>query len=91
LGINGIFSGPLPRMSTNPEACVTAIYHKAVCIVNEEGTEAAAVTAVSDGSCDESESETFNMVCDRPFLFWIREKKSKQMLFVGRIDEPEEP
>jgi len=79
-------------MSTNPEACVTAIYHKAVCIVNEEGTEAAAVTAVSDGSSgSESERETFNMVCNRPFLFWIREKKSNQMLFVGRIDEPEEP
>jgi len=80
-------------MSTSPEARVTTIYHKAVCIVNEEGTEAAAVTAVSDGSEEgsESEREAFKMVCDRPFLFWIREKKSNQMLFVGRIDEPEEP
>lgn len=54
--------------------------------VNEEGTEAAAVTIVEleKGSVDPSPE----MILDRPFLFAIREKASGAILFLGKIDEP---
>ena len=61
--------------------------HDAYVKVNEEGTEAAAVTTIVIGI----ESETppiphFN--ADRPFLFAIYDEQSGLILFMGRISDP---
>ena len=54
--------------------------------VNEEGTEAAAVTSVSmANSCEPSYS---GFRADRPFVFVIRENQSGVILFIGKIVEP---
>jgi len=61
--------------------------------VNEEGTEAAAVTGievVAFGTARRSSVEPVRFFADRPFLFLIREKSTGVILFIGRIDEPRE-
>jgi len=88
LGVTKIFSGPLARMSSDPSSRVGKIIHKVVIIVNEEGTEAAAVTALSADEC-EGEDPPFRMVCDRPFLFFLRERTTGCVLFMGKIDDPQ--
>ena len=66
--------------------CISSVAHKAFVDVNEEGTEAAAATAV--GVID---SAPLSFTVDRPFLFAIREKLSGTILFLGVIRNPVAP
>eukprot|EP01130_Rhizamoeba_saxonica_P012282 TRINITY_DN515_c0_g1_i2.p1 TRINITY_DN515_c0_g1~~TRINITY_DN515_c0_g1_i2.p1 ORF type:complete len:363 (-),score=68.61 TRINITY_DN515_c0_g1_i2:31-1098(-) len=69
-GVNNIFlEGSLLRVF-DPTVFVSQIIHKAVVKVDEQGTTAAAVTAVVMSRCAVVEQPP-NMVCDRPFLFNI--------------------
>jgi len=54
--------------------------------VDEEGTEAAAVTMVVGGVTSLGRRDTVR--ADRPFLFAIRERISGTILFIGAIVEP---
>ncbi|UCC72893.1 MAG: serpin family protein [Gemmatimonadota bacterium] len=63
---------------------ISKVKHKTFVDVNEEGTEAAAVTAVEIREV--SMPPTF--VIDRPFIFAIREQFSGTILFMGRIVDP---
>jgi len=64
---------------------IDKVLHKTFVDVNEEGTEAAAVTVV--GIYD-SASPAKTMRVDRPFIFAIREKTTGTILFMGKIVEP---
>lgn len=63
------------------------VIHQAFVEVNEEGTEAAAATAVIIGI---KMAPSFPVVfkADRPFLFFIRDKGSGTILFMGRLQKP---
>ena len=63
------------------------IRHKAFVEVNEEGTEAAAATAVEFVKRGLS-SRTPEFRADHPFLFLIRHKPTGAVLFVGRLLNP---
>jgi serpin B len=67
---------------------IAEIFHRAWVEVNEEGTEAAAATAISS---DEGESPQSPPVfrADHPFLFLIRDRTTGCVLFLGRIENPE--
>jgi serine protease inhibitor len=52
--------------------------------VNEEGTEAAAVTTI--GIKEVSMPPSF--VADRPFVFAIRERITNTILFIGKVEHP---
>ena len=58
--------------------------------VNEEGTEAAAATAVVMALCcapmPEQEPKVFQ--ADHPFLFFIRDRNTNAVLFSGRVLDP---
>jgi serpin B len=54
--------------------------------VDEEGTEAAAVTSV--GIELTAMPSIPSMYIDRPFIFAIREHKSGTILFIGKIVNP---
>ena len=58
--------------------------------VNEEGTEAAAVTVVGIEltAVDPNQPPTFHMRVDRPFFFAIRDDVSGTILFMGSIVNP---
>jgi serpin B len=65
------------------------VHHKAVIEVNEEGTEAAAVTSVQVGITSVQQPRPpFKMVVDRPFLFAIRDGRTGMVLFIGAVYEP---
>jgi serpin B len=63
---------------------ITEVKHKTYVAVDEEGTEAAAVTSVGVGVT--SAPQSFRV--DRPFIFVIHEKRSGTILFMGKIVDP---
>ena len=68
---------------------ISAVRQKAFVEVNEERTEAAAVTAValSEG-IDMNPPKPFQMIVDRPFLFLIEDRQTKTVLFMGVVYDP---
>lgn len=64
---------------------ITNVEHKTFVEVDEEGTEAAAVTSVEIGIT--SVREVFVMRVDRPFVFLIRERSTGTILFIGKMME----
>lgn len=81
------FSG----MDGNEDALyIAAVLHKAFVDVNEEGTEAAAATAVVMAlRCAPPPSPVFR--ADHPFVFLIRENRAGSILFLGRVVNPTTP
>jgi len=64
--------------------CITSVKHRTFVDVYEEGTEAAAVTAVEFGRAAAPQ----HITVDRPFLVAIRERLSGTVLFLGRVTNP---
>ena len=74
-----------------PEVWIAQILHRAFVDVNEEGTEAAAVTGAmiaASASC-QPRIRTFEMIVDRPFFFAIRDDRTNTILFMGSVEEPD--
>ncbi|MFP8952102.1 serpin family protein [Natrialbaceae archaeon A-arb3/5] len=63
------------------------IVHQSFVAVDEEGTEAAAATAVETAVSEPS--DYVEMTVDRPFLFYIRDRPTETPLFVGRVIDGE--
>ncbi|MBN2560982.1 MAG: serpin family protein [Phycisphaerae bacterium] len=76
------FSG----MDGTRELFIKKVIHKAYVDVNEEGTEAAAATAVVMKLRAGGPSPVF--IADHPFLFLIRDIRSGSLLFIGRVVDP---
>jgi serpin B len=66
---------------------ISAILHKAFVDVNEEGTEAAAATAVIIG-VESMPVDIEQVQVDRPFMFMIRDMATGSILFAGRVMNP---
>ncbi|MBI5533613.1 MAG: serpin family protein [Deltaproteobacteria bacterium] len=66
------------------------ILHKAFISVDEEGTEAAAATAVIMDACLDAgvPPQGKELIANRPFLFLIRDRTTKSLLFVGQVVDP---
>lgn len=79
---NADFSG----MSSTPGLVVSKVLHKSFVEVNEEGTEDAAATGVEVGLTLAQMTEDF--CCDHPFLFFIKQCKTDNILFFGRMSSP---
>ena len=71
---------------------INRIAHATYLKVDEEGTVAAAVTAViMDAAAEAPEPKPIpQFIADRPFLLAIRDTKTGALLFFGRISDPEE-
>lgn len=67
---------------------ISDVLHKTYVNVDEEGTEAAAVTSVEISLTSIGGPSGFFMRVDRPFIFCIREKSSGTLLFIGRVIDP---
>lgn len=94
MGITDIFSsrkvdltdfGPLRNIT------VDKVIHKAFVEVNEEGTEAAAVTAailVFKSASSHRDDLPVQFHCNRPFIFFIQDNDTRNILFMGAYKNP---
>jgi len=78
------FSG----MTGTHDLCISEVVHQAFVDVNEQGTEAAAATAVIMKSLAVIANPIPVFRMDHPFLFLIRENKTGSILFLGRLADP---
>ena len=94
MGIEAAFgeSADFSKMTDEEKLFVSRILQKAIIRVDEEGTEAAAVTAVvmdAMAAWSEEEPKIYTFYADHPFLFLIRENTDGSILFMGRVHQPE--
>lgn len=80
------FSGMTGKM----DLVISQVIHQAFVEVNEEGTEAAAATAVimKETSAGPGGPKTPVFMADHPFIFIIQQKDSGNILFMGKITNP---
>jgi serpin B len=81
------FSGMTGQPAAQRRLAIGQIKHAAVIDVDEEGTEAAAATAVVMAPTSMPLREAAFLV-DRPFLFYLVDDASGAILFQGRISDP---
>jgi serpin B len=74
----------------NDYLSISAVFHKTFIAVDEEGTEAAAATAVTMyvGSAPGPKPEPVEVKIDRPFFYAIQHVPSGACLFIGRVTDP---
>lgn len=77
------------RILASRDLFISDVLHKTFVQVDEEGTEAAAVTVVEVGTTSIEPGTLFVMRVDRPFIFALRERQSGTILFLGKILKPE--
>ena len=81
------FSGMTARAAAEARLSIGEVVHRAVIEVTEEGTEAAAASAVAMVTASAAPlGEPF--VVDRPFLFYVVDSATGAILFQGRISDP---
>ncbi len=83
LGMGIAFGTGADFSGMGPQLFISEVRHKTIIEVNEEGTEAAAVTAVVGVK---SLPPAFRV--DRPFLFAIHDDRTQTLLFMGIVVEP---
>ena len=73
-----------------PPVWIDQVLHRAVAEVNEEGTEAAAATAITQcmSARIERPPRRFQMIVDHPFFVVIRDETSETILFMGWVGDP---
>lgn len=79
------FAGISARESR--KLCVSDVFHKSKIEVTEEGTEAAAVSALILGSRSTWRRQTIVFRANHPFLFFILDRKNGLILFMGRVSK----
>lgn len=88
MGMQDAFSLPpadFSGMTGGKDLYISAVLHKAVLDVNEEGAEAAAATEVT---MSRGLQRRPMFVADRPFLVMIRDRYTGGLLFLGRVVNP---
>ena len=89
LGIKRAFhGGDFSAMSDEPLE-VSEVKQKSYVEVNEEGTEAAAVTVgIMRATAVLRPQKPFEMIVDRPFFFVIEDSQTQSILFMGVVCDP---
>jgi serpin B len=94
MGMPQAFSGSadFSGMTGKPNFMISAAIHKAFIDVNEQGTEAAAATAITMVATairrPDNEPPPIIFDADHPFLFLLRDTSSGSILFLGRVTDP---
>lgn len=89
LGMTDAFSdvkANLTGISDAAQLSISEVMHKSYIKVDERGTEAAAVTEVTIIYTSTGQDNSFRV--DHPFVFAIREKDTKAILFIGKMMNP---
>lgn len=80
-------SADFTGMTESEPIYISEVVHETFIAVDEEGTEAAAATAVTMAA-GAAPAEPQRLVLDRPFLFVIHDVATGVPLFAGRVAEP---
>ena len=91
LGMGEAFDGSaadFSGMTDEDRLVISDVLHKATITVDENGTEAAAATAVIMKLTAAMPEDAIQLVMDRPFLFTIEHQPTGSILFMGRVVEP---
>ncbi|MFH1193962.1 MAG: serpin family protein [bacterium] len=83
------YDADLSGMDGTQSLFIQKVIHQAFVDVNEEGTEAAAATGVSVGFKSAMPQQSIIFRADHPFIFAIQDKDSGNILFLGRVSNPE--
>ena len=84
MGIKAAYQGGFSNMTNFPVA-VSDVNQKCFLKVNEEGAEAAAVTSISMRLTSVAPSQPVRFHVDRPFVFAIYDRQTKDIYFEGCI------
>lgn len=87
LGLAFTDSADFTGINKNGGLKISRVKHKTFVEVNEEGTEAAAVTSVGMETTSVGPN-TNTFIIDHPFLFVIKEKYTNAILFIGTVTDP---
>jgi serpin B len=75
-------------MTITTRLYVSKVFQKAFIEVNEEGSKAAAATAVTIAARCARPKKPQQFNCDRPFLYLIKDNQSGLILFAGKVEDP---
>lgn len=81
------FTGMEENVSRGQSMFIAKVIHKSFVDVHEEGTEAAAATAVLMGMGAVPRTPV-PFKADHPFLFLVRHNATGSILFMGRVNDP---
>lgn len=91
MGMPIAFEGGLADFSAmspdGKDLFIQDVIHEAFIAVDEDGTEAAAATAVVVGRTS-APVDVVELTIDRPFLYAIRDNDTGAILFLGRVTDP---
>ncbi len=88
-GVEAIFQpGGLEGISADALLSVDGVVHQTYVSFDEEGTEAAAATAITTRAESMSATPEVNVILDRPFLYRIIDTETNATVFVGQIVDP---
>jgi len=89
LGMPTAFGGAadFSGMTTQEQLIIDEVIHEAFIAVDEEGTEAAAATAVVMRATSAPMVDV-TLTIDRPFIFALRDTETGALLFLGRVADP---
>ncbi|HLZ55275.1 MAG TPA: serpin family protein [Verrucomicrobiae bacterium] len=89
LGLKRAFRGGDFSAMSDESLEVSEVRQKSYVEVNEEGTEAAAVTVgMMRATAVFRPEKPFEMIVDRPFFFVIKDNQTKSVLFMGVVSDP---
>ena len=78
----------LTGMASDNSLYISEVFHKTFMSVDEKGTEAAAATAVVVQARG-AQPKPIQFNADHPFIFMICHQQSKDILFMGRMVDPQ--
>jgi serine protease inhibitor len=91
MGMGVAFTGAADFTGINRDGnlFIDFVKHKSFIEVNEEGTEAAAVTVVAVALTSVGQPQKVPFYVNRPFLYAITEKSTGAILFMGTVKNPD--
>jgi serine protease inhibitor len=85
--LTGLFSSA-PGQTRAGGLSISSVLQSSYWKVDEEGSEAAAVTTTGIRASVARPEQPFQMIVDRPFFCTIEDRRSGALLFVGAIYDP---
>jgi len=83
------YNADFSKINSLEQLFISRVIHKSFIEVNEEGTEAAAVTMVEISLTSSGGETGIHFYVNQPFIFAIKEKYTNTIIFIGKVMEPE--